>query len=533
MFKWKGKELDHVTAQKITKNWTTYFILAMAVGAMTFFGVCDPTSSMLSGPTGVAAYVDNQKVSNMEFRRAYQAAYDQYQRQYKEAFDPALFQLSRSVIRQLVNERVTYELADSNGIFSTVEDVEKTLADAEVFKDEGGKFSSELLEQYLRANRYTEATLTEEIKRNLTENKFRRFVTDTYQISSKQTEWDYRLAESKVEVEFIKITPSEISLTITPAEIDDYIKANGKKIDDYYEKNKADFNTEKKVNAQHILVGFKEARNATGEAKNRTKEQAKQLAERVLADVKSGKPFEELVKTHSDDPSAKTNSGNLGFFNEKDMVPEFSKAAFALKAGGISSVVESPFGFHIIKVLEVREAKSTPIEEARKDIASKMIATEKKPKLLDDTAKLALAAIKDPAKNQTLAAQYNTKWEATGSFPLSSPSVPKLGNEPQIVAAVLSLTKEKPVYPELLTVGPDRVIVRLKNLDIANVAGLDEAKRQNIQRSQRFSESFGLINALTEESKKQFEKSGKIWINEEYEYWDENRAAQNAAANRS
>jgi parvulin-like peptidyl-prolyl isomerase len=101
------------------------------------------------------------------------------------------------------------------------------------------------------------------------------------------------------------------------------------------------------VAAQHILVAYRGAKRAA-KGVTRTKAQAKQAALEVLAKARQGEDFSDLAREHSDCPS-KANRGNLGKFRRESMDPKFSEAAFRLKVGEISDVVETPFGYHIIK----------------------------------------------------------------------------------------------------------------------------------------------------------------------------------------
>src|SRR5690606_29530096 len=84
----------------------------------------------------------------------------------------------------------------------------------------------------------------------------------------------------------------------------------------------------------------------------RSKDEAAALARELQEKAASGANFEELAQEHSDDPGSAANGGSLGRFSRGQMVPEFSDAAFSLEIDGISDVVESPFGYHIIKRLE-------------------------------------------------------------------------------------------------------------------------------------------------------------------------------------
>ncbi len=106
---------------------------------------------------------------------------------------------------------------------------------------------------------------------------------------------------------------------------------------------------EPKIKAAHILVAYKGATRADAAIK-RSKEDAKKLAAQLQRQAKAPKAkFDELAKKNSDDKGSGANGGDLGEFAAGQMVKPFSDAAFALKPGEISAVVESPFGFHIIK----------------------------------------------------------------------------------------------------------------------------------------------------------------------------------------
>ena len=105
------------------------------------------------------------------------------------------------------------------------------------------------------------------------------------------------------------------------------------------------------ITARHILVAYMGARSADT-AIVRTREQARTVAAEVLQRAKSGEDFARLAVEYSDEPGAGPRGGSLGRFGHGKMVPEFDAAAFALKAGEISDVVETPFGFHVIQRLE-------------------------------------------------------------------------------------------------------------------------------------------------------------------------------------
>ena len=143
--------------------------------------------------------------------------------------------------------------------------------------------------------------------------------------------------------------------------IADKVVISDDEVKKFYEENKARFAEEPEVRASHILIGVDAAATADD------KKKAKEKAEALLKEVKAGKDFAELAKTSSTCPSS-AQGGDLGPFKKGQMVPPFEQAAFALKPGEVSDVVETQFGFHIIKVTEKKEGKTTPLEEVQDKI---------------------------------------------------------------------------------------------------------------------------------------------------------------------
>ncbi|MFO0569326.1 MAG: peptidylprolyl isomerase [Polyangiaceae bacterium] len=104
-----------------------------------------------------------------------------------------------------------------------------------------------------------------------------------------------------------------------------------------------------KIRASHVLVAYQGAQRAQA---TRSKDDAKKLAETLLGRLRGGADFSAVAKENSDDPSAKTRGGDLGQFDRFTMTKPFADAAFGLRVGQLSGVVETEFGFHIIKRTE-------------------------------------------------------------------------------------------------------------------------------------------------------------------------------------
>jgi peptidyl-prolyl cis-trans isomerase C len=147
----------------------------------------------------------------------------------------------------------------------------------------------------------------------------------------------------------------------------------------FYDQNKDKFKSGEQVRASHILVKDENA------------------AKEILAEIKKGGNFEELAKKHSID-AAGAKGGDLGWFGQGSMIPEFETVAFAMKEGEISGVVKTKFGYHIIKLTGKRPAGTRSFEESKELIKSKLLPEKQQEifaKLKDELKKGAKFSIKE------------------------------------------------------------------------------------------------------------------------------------------
>ncbi|HEY5975636.1 MAG TPA: peptidylprolyl isomerase [Geobacteraceae bacterium] len=166
------------------------------------------------------------------------------------------------------------------------------------------------------------------------------------------------------EKELAEITRKDVVISsFVEREIAGKIKVSDDEIKKFYNENKDKFSQEAQVRASHILCGFDA--KATDEEKKKAKEKAAGL----LKEVKGGKDFAELAKANSTCPSS-AQGGDLGYFGKGQMVPPFEQAAFALKPGEVSDVVETQFGYHIIKLTDKKEAQTVKLDEVKEKIES-------------------------------------------------------------------------------------------------------------------------------------------------------------------
>jgi peptidyl-prolyl cis-trans isomerase C len=137
-------------------------------------------------------------------------------------------------------------------------------------------------------------------------------------------------------------------------EIGAKIKVEDKEVQDYFAAHPDEFSGDQ-VRVRHILVG--------------TEEEAKE----VLAHLAKNEPFEDLARTLSKDSASAAKGGDLGYFGREQMVPEFAKAAFALKPGEVSSVVKTPFGYHILQLVDRKKGQPLPYDQVKDQLRRRLL----------------------------------------------------------------------------------------------------------------------------------------------------------------
>lgn len=145
----------------------------------------------------------------------------------------------------------------------------------------------------------------------------------------------------------------------------------------FYDDNPSYFNVPESIHARHILIKVSDE-----EGQGHSREDALERIQNVETQLAEGADFAELAKVLSEGPSG-VEGGDLGWFSRGQMVPPFEEAAFALEDGAISPIVETNFGFHIIKMEGRKEASVTPLEEVKESIIE-FLRQDKLPALYDE-----------------------------------------------------------------------------------------------------------------------------------------------------
>ena len=149
---------------------------------------------------------------------------------------------------------------------------------------------------------------------------------------------------------------------VIAAEVEPKISVQDGEIQAFYQQHLEQFKEDETVHASHILIAVPSTADVA------QKQQARATSQQILKQVRGGSDFAKLAREQSQDPGSAANGGDLGFFPKGQMEPTFEATAFTLKPGAVSDVIETPVGFHIIKVHERRAPRTPSLTEISEQI---------------------------------------------------------------------------------------------------------------------------------------------------------------------
>ncbi|TMP85698.1 peptidylprolyl isomerase [Pseudoalteromonas ruthenica] len=430
------------------------------------------------------AEVNGVKITQREFARAYENERARLEQQFGEYFaqlanDPSyMAQVRQSVTDRLVQQELQTQLAAEMGLRVSDEQVKQTILELPAFQF-GGQFSNDRYLQVIRQMGYQADGFREYLREEMTRSQLVSALAGTdftlsnelsqaVGLQQQQRAIDYVVLDNnayKAQVEVSNeevqeyydlnqaqfLSPEQVKVSYVELSADDLELAEpitDEQINDYYQQNKAYYSEPEKRRVAHILVEYGDDQDS-----------AEQKANDLLTQLNNGADFAELASNESDDIVSAEMGGDLDWI-ERDMLdPDFEKAAFALQnVGELSQVVESEFGYHIIKLTDLQPGETKPLAEVKEDIRTELAKVEKADLFYEQQTELAelsfeVADTLEDAAAAVGAQVQTTPWLARGQ--LSAPL-----NEANVQAAIFSpeLLEDR-VNSEVLDLGNEHVIV--------------------------------------------------------------------------
>mgnify|MGYP001158629535 FL=1 len=435
-----------------------FFKLLMGVIAITFvlsFGV----GGFFGDRKEVVAIVNDQEILLKEYREAYQNRMRAFQEQFGENAEKFAEQLNlrQQVFNQLIDRHLLLTNAAELNLLATDLELQDFISRQSYFQ-KNGQFDYDTYETVLSQNRIVRHEYEGSLRADLLLAKKQQLLGAGLVISSREVEQAYRMDFEEIEVEYVffdpqifidKTTVNQVDLrkyhqehpdefqtlnqfkiefyTLSADYYKDIVKVREREVRRYYKKNTESYVTPPQIKARHILLKL------PPDSPKETLTEKQQQLEKLLTQIKSGASFEELAREHSEDGTA-ADGGDLGWFKPGEMVPAFETAAFALAAGEVSDIVQSPFGLHLIKVDELKEEITKSLDEARDEITGILAESRAQKRLDEDMDRLSGLA----GESFTEEARKLSKEVQISKWFDKSQVIPGLGSASGLVTELLS-----------------------------------------------------------------------------------------------
>jgi len=445
-------------------------IIATFVG--TIFLVWGKGSDRDQADATVAATVNKTRIGFDAYQSAYSNLYRLYQNIYREQFTPQLekqLRLRQQALDTLIEQTLLLQEADRQGIEVSKKELVAEVAKVPAFQ-ENGAFSKERYLQVLNYQRMTPDEFEEMQKRQILLDRMKEKLQAGITVTDADIETEYRQQNEKVDLAFVRLAPAifegkvkieeqamasffeqnreefripeSIALSYVifePARFEKEVTFDESELEKYYRRHLDRYDIPEQVQAAHILIRLAQ------DAGDTLRQQKRELAEKVLAEVRAGKDFATLARKYSDDPGSAAQGGELGYFQRGVMVGPFEEAAFALQPGEVSEIVETPFGFHIIKCEGRIEARIKPLAEVAEEVKAGL-KTEKAWQLAFEKAMDAYNINRKGGSLEAAAKANDLEAKETGFFGREEP-IEGLGNLPQIAEAAFLLKEGEMARP--------------------------------------------------------------------------------------
>ncbi|MCW8826991.1 MAG: SurA N-terminal domain-containing protein [Gammaproteobacteria bacterium] len=416
------------------QGWIAWVIVGLIIIPFALWGL---NQYVGGGGEIAAAEVNGQEISQRLLQETYYRQRQRLQQMFGDQLPEELFSES-SMKKQLLQQLIEDELILQSGFSSKMrvgdDQLVATIHSIDAFK-ESGQFSNELYERVLRTQGMQPGGFEARLRRDLMLQQYRGGIEGSEFTTPVEKKMVADLNQQQRQIEYVTVPVSNFSssASVTADEIQSYYEQNQTKyrtpemvkvsyvelkqdaiaseieVDESVQKERYDaqilnYKTPEERRARHILIMDDD------DAK------AKQEADAALARVNAGESFEELAKELSKDPGSASQGGDLGFFGLGLMDKAFEDAAYQLQIGEVSPVIKSEFGYHIIKLEEIRGGVTKSFAEVKDEILAEIQQENAEKDFFDQAELLANYTYEQPDTLQVAAEQLNLSIQQTPLF---------------------------------------------------------------------------------------------------------------------
>jgi len=483
-----------------SQSYTAKAILVLIILTFALAGV----GGYITGDTEDAvAKVNGEEIPRSDYDRAYENERSRLQEQFGDMFsaitsDPDYMRNLRSgVLEQLIEQELLVQYAEDNGMRVSPEQVKSAIRDIPQFRT-AGQFDNDVYLMALRNAGYSPEAFANVMQQDMTRNQLLRGLSATafvlepeaialMRLQSQSRSGGFLVANNENFEEQVEISEQDIEnfyqqnqdmfrtqeklsvayVELSLAAVESEVEISDEEVRQYYDERQQQYSTEEERRMSHILVEF-------------DTDNAKEKAEEALVELEQGADFPEVAQTYSDDTFSAEQGGDLGWIEAGMMDEDFDAAAFELESvGDLSGIVETSFGYHIIKLTDLREGSVTPFSEVEDEVRQQLLTEKAEDRYFEKQQKLAEISFEQPDTLEPAAEEIGATVRRSDLFTRDRAPTPL--SDDVILNNLFSeqLIKEK-LNSDIIETSDDRsLVVRVTEHQPVRVKELDEV-RENI-----------------------------------------------------
>jgi peptidyl-prolyl cis-trans isomerase D len=421
--------------------------------AITFMTWGIESYTRLGGGRDTVATVNGMEISQREFAEELRRQQERIRAMFGGAIDPAMLdspESRRAVLESLIAQRLLASEAGRAHMLMSREAVIDAITSAPEFQEDG-RFSTAKYSAYLASRGVSDQGNVAELQAQIPLARFAGSISETAIAPRAVAERLAALQAQQREVSEARISEQQF---LPQVKIDEaQVKA-------HYDANQADYRTPERVRAEYIVLSAQalagqdppteaeiKAAYDSRASQFRVDEQrrashilvkTREEAEKILLELKKtpGR-FAELAKQHSQDPGSSEKGGDLGWFGPGMMVKPFEDAAFKLGQNEMQ-LVESEFGFHVVRLTGIQAGKARPYEEVKKELAEELARQQGQRKFAEAAENFSNMVYEQPDSLQPAAERFKVQLQATGWIAKSARQELGALDNPKLLAALFS-----------------------------------------------------------------------------------------------
>ncbi|WP_417434468.1 SurA N-terminal domain-containing protein [Idiomarina abyssalis] len=482
-----------------SQSFTAKAILVLIILTFALAGV----GGYITGDTEDAvAKVNGEEIPRSDYDRAYENERSRLQEQFGDMFsaitsDPEYMRSLRSrVLEQLIEQELLVQYAEDSGMRVGSEQVKAAIRDIPQFRT-AGQFDNDVYLMALRNAGYSPEAFAKVMQQDMTRNQLLRglsqseFVLEPEALAflrlqnqtrsggflvanNESFEGQVEVAESDIETFYQqnqdmfrteeKLSVAYVELSLAAIESD--IEIADEEVREYYEQRQQQYANEEERRVSHILIEF-------------DTENAKEKAEEALAELEQGADFAEVAQTYSDDTFSAEQGGDLDWVEAGMMDEDFDAAVFELEnIGDLSEIVETSFGYHIIKLTDLREGTVTPFSEVEDEVRQQLLAEKAEDRYFEKQQKLAEISFEQPDTLEPAADEIGATVRRTDLFTRERAPTP-LSDDVILNNLFSEQLIEEKLNSDVIETSDDRsLVVRVTEHQPVRVKDLDEVREQ-------------------------------------------------------